>query len=63
MPWHWLQAKTAQLQQGMKMLDDRIRAEVQLRQHDLLLQAENLQEAQNLMQVRTLPLAIPLPST
>ena len=63
MPWHWLQAKTAQLQQGMKMLDDRIRAEVQLRQHDLLQQAENLQEAQSLMQVRTLPFAVPLPST
>ncbi len=32
------------------MLDDRIRAEVQLRQQDLLQQAECLREAQNFMQ-------------
>lgn len=46
------QAKTAQLQQGMKYLDDRIRAEVELRQSDLMQQAENLREAQTFMQAR-----------
>ncbi len=45
-----LQAKTAQLQQGLNILDDRIRAEVQLRQQDLLQQAECLREAQKFMQ-------------
>lgn len=45
-----IQAKTAQLQQGLKILDDKIRAEVQLRQQDLLQQAECLREAQSFMQ-------------
>jgi len=38
----------------MKILDDKIRAEVQLRHSDLLQQAENLREAQSLMQANTL---------
>ena len=46
------QAKTAQLQQGIKLLDDRISAEVQLRQETLLQQAESLREAQAFMQAR-----------
>ena len=45
-----LQAKTTQLQQGLKVLDDKIRAEVQLRQQDLLQQAECLRDAQTFMQ-------------
>ncbi|CAK0784167.1 hypothetical protein CVIRNUC_007370 [Coccomyxa viridis] len=44
------QAKAAQLQQGIKLLDDRIAAEIQLRQENLLQQAESLREAQAFMQ-------------
>ena len=44
------QAKAAQLQQGIKLLEDRIAAEVQLRQESLLQQAESLREAQAFMQ-------------
>ena len=50
MSWCHAQAKAAQLQQGIKLLDDRIAAEVQLRQESLLQQAESLREAQAFMQ-------------
>ena len=53
MPWCHVQAKAAQLQQGIKLLDDRIAAEVQLRQDSLLQQAESLRQAQAFMQARS----------
>ncbi|CAL8469379.1 g8920 [Coccomyxa elongata] len=44
------QAKTIQLQEGIKALHERIRQEVERRQDDLLQQAESLREAQSFMQ-------------
>lgn len=49
-PLHCSQAKTIQLQEGIKALHDRIRQEVERRQDDLLQQAESLREAQSFMQ-------------
>ena len=47
---HRPQAKTIQLQEGIKALHERIRQEVEQRQDDLLQQAESLREAQSFMQ-------------
>ena len=46
-----MQAKLAQLQEGITVLDARLRAEVAARSGDLLSQATALREADDTMQV------------